>query len=158
MRPAPRPSGGARRVRGTRHKHAMMRRTFLLGFVTLTIVVGMVAAGTFTTRLVASRDGAASGAPEHEAELARIEARLFFDNPFERMAMIEYAVIDHRVTPYGPRCRPAGPDDHETESGLQQVVAAYTLFGLEVSRVLIECDGFALRMRPGETLAQAAER
>lgn len=118
-----------------------MHRTFLLGFVTLTVVVGMVAPGIFTTRLATSRDGAGSGAPEHEAQSARIEGRLFYDDPFERMAIIEYAVVDHRVTPDGPPCQPAGPSGYETERGLEQVVAAYTLLGLEVSRVLIECDG-----------------
>ncbi len=135
-----------------------MRRTFLVGLVTLTVVVGLVAAGIVTTEVVASRDGGVSGASEHEAELARIEARLFFDNPFERMAMIEYAVVDRRVSPDGPPCQPTGPSAFETERGLHLVVAAYTLFGVEVSRVLIDCDGSALRMRPGETLVEAAER
>ncbi len=135
-----------------------MRRTFLVGLVALTVVVGMVTAGIVVTRSVASRETAESGATEHEAELARIEARLFFDNPFERMTMIEYAVVGRRVSPDGPPCQPTGPSGYETERGLHLVVAAYTLFGLQVSRVLVECDGSALRMRPRETLLEAAER
>jgi len=135
-----------------------MPRKLLVGLVALTVVVGMVAAGVVATRRVASRDGAASGAPKHDSGIARLDARIFFDNPFEQIAIIDYAVVDHRVTADGPRCQSAVPYDYETEHGLEQVVAAYSLFGFEVGRVLIGCDGSALRLRPGETLVQAAER
>ncbi len=130
-----------------------MRRTFLVGLVALTVVVGMVTAGIVVTRSVASREAAESGATERDSQVARLDASLFFDNPFEQMAIIDSAVVDHRVTPDGPRCQSVDPYDYQTERGLQQVVAASSLFGFEVGRVLIDCDGSALRLEPGETLA-----
>lgn len=136
----------------------MMRPSVLVGLGVAIVFAAVLALGRLSTHALTAPERSDAGVSRHDSQVARLDARLFFDNPFEQIAIVDYAVVDHRVTPDGPRCQSAVPYDYETERGLQQVVAAYTLFGFEVGRVLIDCDGSALRLRPGETLLQAAGR
>lgn len=126
----------------------MLRRMLAILALAAAAVSVSLAIGVEQARIVAERETAADASPVDAAVAVR-EAKIFFDNPFERLVFVAYAVVDYRLTPDGPACDSIPPFDYEVDRGLEQVVAGYTVFGIELGRVRIECDGSGQRLPPG---------
>lgn len=101
------------------------RRLAALTLVMVVIAVALVAPGTLATTRSDPRLSSA------QRDAVASEARLFFDNPVERLLQIGYAVTGD-VSGGEPQC--------------PWVVEAFTLFGIPAGRVVIACDGSAQRL------------
>jgi hypothetical protein len=99
------------------------------GLVALTLVAVAVVAVAAPAILAATRSHPRLDPAQREAVVT--EARMFFDNPIERMLQLSYSVTVG-VSGAEPRC--------------PWLVEAFSLFGISAGRVLIECDGDAQRV------------
>ena len=92
-------------------------------------VVGVIVGVLLVGQLLAIQrsDAASSGLAPSERDAASTSARLFWDNPFQRLAFRAYGVT--RVTRSGPdRCT-------GSSEGSMYRVTAYTLFGVELDHI-----------------------
>jgi hypothetical protein len=120
------------------------RRAALLVATVFVSALGVGTVGVWGAHDTAARATAAADVPARDADYAFNEAAIFFGNPFEQLLIVAYGVTFHEVTHGRIEC------ERSHHGGVVQVVTAYTVFGLEAGRLLIDCDGGARRLRAGE--------
>jgi hypothetical protein len=119
------------------------RRAALLVATVFVSALGVGTVGVWGAQDTAARATATADVPPHDAEYAFNEAAIFFGNPFEQLLIVAFGVTQHEVTDGRIDCE-------RSYGGVVQVVTAYTVFGIESGRVLIDCDGGARRLHAGE--------
>ena len=99
----------------------------------------VVAVAGFGTPLLFAAAGSHPRLDAGQREAVVTEARVFFDNPTERMLQLTYSVTSMKGSLL--------PDDLPgPEPECPWFVEAFSLFGISAGRVLIDCDGNAQRV------------
>lgn len=101
-----------------------LRRRLLCGVLAVlaVIVIGWVGIEVAHRTADRSRDASIPGAAASAAEQ---EAHLFWDNPFQRIFYVASSTVNVQQGPSCPRFE----------------VIAFTLFGIEMDHVLVDCEG-----------------